>query len=54
RDRQKARVDNYREELAAAEKELAPLLAASGRRLLGPEEVPLVNAPEEAPQLLKK
>ncbi|MBL9203045.1 MAG: hypothetical protein JNL39_21230 [Opitutaceae bacterium] len=54
RDRQKARVDKYREELAAAEKELAPLLAASGRRLLGPEEVPLVNAPEEAPQLLKK
>lgn len=55
RDRQKARVEKYREELAAAERELAPLLAAAGgRRLLGPEDVPLVNAPDEGPQLLKK
>lgn len=54
RDRQKARVEKYREDLAVAERELAPLLQASGRRLLGPEDVPLVNTPDEGPQLLKK
>ena len=54
RDRQKVRVDKYREELAAAQKELAPLLQASGRRLLEAEDIPVVNAPDDAPQLLKK
>lgn len=34
RDRQAVRVTQYRADLAAAERELAPLLAASGRRLL--------------------
>ena len=34
RDRQRARVDTYREDRAAAERELAPLLEKTGRRLL--------------------
>ncbi len=54
RDRQKVRVEKYREELAVAERELAPLLQASGKRLLGAEETPVVNAPDDMPQLLKK
>lgn len=37
RDRQAARVAQYRADLAAAERELAPLLAASGRRLIESE-----------------
>ena len=37
RDRQAARVDQYRSDLAAAERELASLLATSGRRLLDPD-----------------
>ena len=40
RDRQAARVAQYRSDLAAAERELAPLLAASGRRLLDSEISP--------------
>jgi hypothetical protein len=55
RDRQKARVEKYREDLAAAERELAPLLQqAGGRPLLGPEDVPLVSTPDERPQLLPR
>lgn len=38
RERQAARVANYRADLAAAERELAPLQAASGRVLLPPQE----------------
>lgn len=38
RDRQQARVDQYRLELVATARELAPLVARSGRRLLPPEE----------------
>jgi len=34
RDRQATRLEKYREDLAAAEKELAPLLAKTGRRLI--------------------
>jgi hypothetical protein len=34
RERQTGRRDKYREEIAAAEKELAPLLAKTGRRLI--------------------
>ena len=34
RGRQLARVEKYREEIAAAERELAPLLAKTGRRVL--------------------
>lgn len=40
RDRQAARVAQYRADLAAAERELAPLLAGSGRRLLESESSP--------------
>lgn len=40
RDRQAARVAQYRADLAAAERELAPLLARSGRRLLDSEISP--------------
>jgi hypothetical protein len=40
RDRQAARVAQYRTDLAAAERELAPLLAVSGRRLLDSEIPP--------------
>lgn len=34
-DRQRVRVEKYREDLAAAEKELAPLMARTGKRMLG-------------------
>jgi hypothetical protein len=34
RDRQATRREQYREDIAAAEKELAPLLAKTGRRLV--------------------
>ncbi|MDP3069008.1 MAG: hypothetical protein Q8N18_01910 [Opitutaceae bacterium] len=54
RERQQVRVQKYREDLAAAERELAPLLAASARRLLGAEEIPIVSTPDEAPQLIRK
>ena len=36
RDRQLARVAKYREDIAAAEKQLAPLVTRTGRRLLPP------------------
>jgi hypothetical protein len=38
RDRQAARVAKYREDLAAAEKALAPLAKASGKTMLPPQE----------------
>ena len=42
-DRQRVRVEKYRADLAAAEKELAPLLAKSGRPMLEPR----VETPDE-------
>lgn len=49
RERQQARVDQYRADLAAAQRELAPLVARSGRRLLdadGLENAGDATAPE--------
>lgn len=49
RDRQQARVDQYRVDLAAAQRELAPLVARTGRRLLdadGDENAADAIAPE--------
>ena len=45
RDRQHVRVEKYRAELATTEKEIAPLLAKTGRRLIGPVE----GAPDQMP-----
>jgi hypothetical protein len=43
--RQQVRVEKYREELAAAERELEPLLIKSGRRLIEPRS----DTPDEMP-----
>ena len=45
RDRQAARLAKYREELAAAEKELEPLLAKTGRRLIDVSNDKVAPAP---------
>ena len=50
RDRQMGRVAKYREDLAAAEKQLAPLLAKTGHRLLPTEKA--AEKPAETPDVL--
>lgn len=41
RDRQAGRVEHYKAELAAAERELKPLVAATGRRMIPAADAPL-------------
>ncbi len=45
RDRQTGRVEQYKADLAAAERELKPLLAATGRRMIPAEDAPLAGIP---------
>lgn len=50
RDRQQGRVDTYRADLAATQRELAPLLKVTGRRLV---EAP-TDTPDQMPQPVKR
>jgi hypothetical protein len=45
RDRQAGRVEQYKAELAAAERELKPLMAVTGRRMTPADEPPLGASP---------
>jgi hypothetical protein len=51
RDRQQARIDKYRKDIAAAEKEVAPLKQASGKSLLPPSAI---DNPDEMPLRMDK